>query len=227
MRRPNLFDYATSELSQDAILCWLLSWAEDKHSSTGPGLHRLGFEVLALFFSKAGLQPPARIQHIDLRKQEAGIDILCLVNDDAVVLVEDKVMTIQHSGQLERYEKYVRDNYPGRYMVRTYLQTGDQGNYEAVVKAGYSVVRRCDLLSVLENSAGIEAGQQSDIVGHYAAYLRDLENRVQSYAVVPPSKWEWRAWHGFYSRLQQELDGGDWGYVPNGSGGFVGFGGTG
>ena len=27
MKKPSLFDYATSELSQDAILCWLLEWA--------------------------------------------------------------------------------------------------------------------------------------------------------------------------------------------------------
>ena len=29
--KPNLFQYATSELSQDAILWWLLSWADNKH----------------------------------------------------------------------------------------------------------------------------------------------------------------------------------------------------
>lgn len=25
---PNLFEFATSELSQDAFLCWLASWAD-------------------------------------------------------------------------------------------------------------------------------------------------------------------------------------------------------
>ena len=24
---PNLFDYATKELSQDAVICWLIDWA--------------------------------------------------------------------------------------------------------------------------------------------------------------------------------------------------------
>jgi hypothetical protein len=27
MAAPNLFHYATSELSQDAFICWLLDWA--------------------------------------------------------------------------------------------------------------------------------------------------------------------------------------------------------
>nr|WP_260390277.1 hypothetical protein [Ornithobacterium rhinotracheale] len=26
--KPNLFQYATSELSQDAFLCWLIAWAD-------------------------------------------------------------------------------------------------------------------------------------------------------------------------------------------------------
>ena len=36
---PRLFDYATSELSQDAILIWLLSWADPKHKDANEYLH--------------------------------------------------------------------------------------------------------------------------------------------------------------------------------------------
>ena len=28
MNKPNLFNYATSELSQDAIICYILEWAK-------------------------------------------------------------------------------------------------------------------------------------------------------------------------------------------------------
>ncbi|MFD2933106.1 hypothetical protein [Spirosoma flavum] len=28
--RPNLFTYATSELSQDAFICWLAAWVNSK-----------------------------------------------------------------------------------------------------------------------------------------------------------------------------------------------------
>lgn len=27
-KTPNIFDFATSELSQDAFLCWLIAWAD-------------------------------------------------------------------------------------------------------------------------------------------------------------------------------------------------------
>jgi len=31
MIKPNLFKFATSELSQDAFICWLLSWANEEN----------------------------------------------------------------------------------------------------------------------------------------------------------------------------------------------------
>ena len=31
---PNIFHFATKELSQDAFLCWLLSWAKNDYNKT-------------------------------------------------------------------------------------------------------------------------------------------------------------------------------------------------
>ena len=31
--KPNLFKYAVSELTQDAFLCWLLEWADEKYKN--------------------------------------------------------------------------------------------------------------------------------------------------------------------------------------------------
>ena len=28
--KPNIFNYATKELSQDAVICWLIDWAAGK-----------------------------------------------------------------------------------------------------------------------------------------------------------------------------------------------------
>lgn len=38
--RPNLFTYATSELSQDAFICWLAAWADPKFKDADPALHQ-------------------------------------------------------------------------------------------------------------------------------------------------------------------------------------------
>jgi hypothetical protein len=40
MNRPNLFSYATSELSQDAFICWLLSWASLEYKDVDGQLHQ-------------------------------------------------------------------------------------------------------------------------------------------------------------------------------------------
>ncbi|NEX23727.1 hypothetical protein G3480_26250 [Thiorhodococcus mannitoliphagus] len=38
--KPNLFAFATSELSQDAFLAWLLSWADPKYAAFDPPVHQ-------------------------------------------------------------------------------------------------------------------------------------------------------------------------------------------
>jgi len=39
MATPNLFDFATSELSQDAFICWLASWADPALKEQNEPLH--------------------------------------------------------------------------------------------------------------------------------------------------------------------------------------------
>ena len=38
-KRPNLFDYATSELSQDAFLTWLIQWADEDYKDLDNSLN--------------------------------------------------------------------------------------------------------------------------------------------------------------------------------------------
>ena len=45
-QRPNLFDYATSELSQDAVICWLVACAAE---ATGD-LQKCGLEFVRTLF---------------------------------------------------------------------------------------------------------------------------------------------------------------------------------
>ena len=47
-QRPNLFDYATSELSQDAFLCWLLKWADPMYRKFSEALHEAGSDLIRL-----------------------------------------------------------------------------------------------------------------------------------------------------------------------------------
>ena len=233
MTTPNLFKFATSELSQDAFICWLLSWA-DQDYQTGSDMHRalnrLATSVLALFFKKAGKSLPSRIDKVVVKRQVSNIDVLCIVNDTYCVLIEDKVGSLQHSDQLVRYKQFMLNGHAQTFtedkIIPIYLQTHDQSNYKAVLKDGFYPVTRQDLLDLF-NSEQNAALQESDIYSDYHNHLQSIEEAVQSFKSKPVNEWKKRAWIGFFQYLQSYLGEGNWGYVANPSGGFMGFWGLG
>src|ERR1700722_12384763 len=99
MRRPNLFDFATSELSQDAFLCWLIACAGHEENVE---LWDLGRAFIGWLWS-ASHHAPVGHEHVRLlsppRRQVEHIDILF----DAEVagrrtrfVIEDKTDTSHH-----------------------------------------------------------------------------------------------------------------------------------
>ena len=82
MNVPNLFKYATSELSQDAIICYLLEWAKEEHKENDVQLHILATNFLDSLFEKfKDIHKPEKYKKIEIKKQYKHIDILCIVND--------------------------------------------------------------------------------------------------------------------------------------------------
>lgn len=223
--RPNLFHFATSELSQDAMLCWLLAWAKPESKPESASLHALSVKLLGRFFSRAGMECPPVITSLEVRRQEAHIDVLCLVNSEFAVLIEDKVGSIQHSDQLARYKNYVVEMLgiaPGK-LVPLYVQTGDQCSFAEVLKHGFHIIERSDILDVLESVEGDLAAKESDILSSYRHHLRIIEDDVRSFLSTPLDSWSWNAWKGFYTEIRKTLGEGEWDYVPNPNGGFLGY----
>jgi hypothetical protein len=85
MPRPNLFAFATSELSQDAAIAWLLSWADPAHARVAPVLHAAGSDLLAAIFAKHGLAAPEASATVVAERQFHRIDVLVRVGDTAVI----------------------------------------------------------------------------------------------------------------------------------------------
>lgn len=48
-KTPNVFSFATSELSQDAVLCYIFSWADDKYLEDDKGLCETAKSLLSRF----------------------------------------------------------------------------------------------------------------------------------------------------------------------------------
>ncbi len=222
MERPNLFSFATSELSQDAFLSWLLSWADQRYEASDPALHAVGQRLVERLLALHGHELPSGPLRVSVQQQWKKLDVLALINEQIVILIEDKVHTRQHSDQLRRYLGEAREQWPKHALNPVYVQTGDQDSYHRVRQQGWEVFHRADLLQVL--AEGELRGIQSDIFRDFYRHLRGIEHATQTYRTRPPSDgWHRAGWRGFFVATQKALGEGGWHYVANPSGGFMGF----
>ena len=218
MNRPNLFSFATSELSQDAFICWLLSWASPEYKNADYQLHQCAFSFIKSLFEKHRKTAPSDISKIEVKKQDSNIDVLCIINDEYAILIEDKIGTKNHTNQLVRYLEEIKDRkFKEDCILPTYYKTEDQGDYSEVLEASYKLFLRSDILRVLNGYEGINS-----IVTDYRDHLQSISDDVESFKSRPINEWGWYSWVGFYLRLQKELGDGNWDYVPNPNGGFLG-----
>jgi hypothetical protein len=223
MTKPNLFTYATSELSQDAFICWLLSWAKPEYKNIDANLHQCGVDLIKTFFVMHGKSFPAVITSIEVKKQDEHIDVLCIVNGEFPIIIEDKTQTKNSDHQLATYLSRIESRtYQKENIIPIYFKTYDQSNYiDVVEKNKYQVFSRLDFLSILNK--GTERGIDNAIFQDFRSHLQKIEDRVQSYLTHEMNNWSSASWVGFFMTLQKELDTGTWGKVNNATGGFMGF----
>jgi hypothetical protein len=219
--RPNLFEFSPSELTQDAMICWLLSWAKPEYKTIDAALNDAARFFLRKLF-EVGSTQIQECKTLEIRKQYRNIDILLIVNEEYVILIEDKVDAGEHSDQLERYLRAIQsDGYQKNKIIPIYLKTGNQSDYTTIAGAGYFLFRRGDFLQVLEH--GKSVGVQNSIFLDFFEYLTGIETQTNSYLTVPLQEWSDYSWQGFFVHLQKSLRDSDWCRVNNPGGGFWGF----
>ena len=100
METNNLFQFATKELSQDAIICWCLNWINYPQSK----LYPMAIDLFKLL----GQNDVNCNQKITIKKQVKKIDILILFHDlNKILIIEDKTISSEHSNQIERYKQTI------------------------------------------------------------------------------------------------------------------------
>ncbi len=219
MNKPNIFNYATSELSQDAIICYILEWAKIENKEINENLYNLGISFInSLFNNSNQIDKPNTYHKIEIKKQYKNIDILCIINDEYSIIIEDKTNTKNHSDQLKRYFDEIKKDFSNTKILPIYFKTGDQSNFDNVKENGYSIYSRKDFLNVLNNK-----NYKNDVIENYTDYLQNIEDSINSYKITPIDDWSWNAWKGFYIDLKENLKDGNWDYVSNRQGGFLGF----
>ena len=215
--RSNIFDFATSELSQDAFLCWLLQWADTRCAEESSALHRAGRHLLSamLEMHTGALRETTTV---DIHRQFGGADVVCIIDGHLALLIEDKKNADVHGDQLGRYIEVIRKRLPECAVLPTYVKTGDQSSvdYKAVEEKGYKLFLRGDLLKVLRTER--IAGVGSDIFSDFLENLEEHEADVASFSNKPVDDWteKYYPWIGFYQQLEREFAGLNWSYVPLG-----------
>lgn len=133
---PNIFKYATSELSQDAFLCWLFEHINlEDNCLTKQIANKITGMILSkyqLIEKKFSLTELDNIENykVSITKQKDYIDIFLLfssaVSDKKfAILIEDKTWSDESKeNQVEEYVRKKKAEYPDVMIIPVYFKTG-------------------------------------------------------------------------------------------------------
>lgn len=225
----NIFSFAKKELSQDALLCYLVAYASVRDASAA--LREFGRNFVRFLF-RAGAKPDESsvpvitpgngepthhsgdceigvVRNLEMQYAPRGrrdkIDVFFQAEVDGKTvsfLIEDKTGTGAHSNQLARYLDAVRtDDQLEDFIKPIYLKTGYIYSNERVsVEANhYSIVTADDFLHFLEDQ---NVTRNDEILRQYEENLRHIVNE----RAVALEHWDMRQYHvqwEFMLRLQK------------------------
>ena len=215
--KNNIFSYATSELSQDAVICWLLSWSKIQCKDKDLHLHNAGKTFLDHILSKWNIKIDV-VQTIEIHRQLYNIDVIADINDSITLVIEDKIGTNSHSNQLQRYKDIIETNRKNHLVAYVYLKTHDFLPEDELQKSSFKIFTRSDMLDVFATLP------KSDnyLLDSFHKYLLALENEAGTYQSSKINDWTWHAIQKFYSILNITYTDLKGSYVANPRGGFLG-----
>jgi hypothetical protein len=140
----NIFDYATSELSQDAFISLLIAWF-DSHDEE---LREISKDFIDSLYEKHCQKKLLEFEVIRIKQQRHfKIDVYFEIKDNngriIPFIIEDKTWTEPHSDQLKKYVQKVSSkknkNYAVNDIVKIFLKTGHitEKDKAETDKAGY------------------------------------------------------------------------------------------
>ncbi len=113
--RNNLFQFATSELSQDAFICWCLNWFNDDRK---PRLREMAISLIKRMAGDIDVQSVEIIRQYSAKAEYKNdknkksfwvkIDVLAIINHSIGLIIEDKIYTGEHDNQINRYVEGIK-----------------------------------------------------------------------------------------------------------------------
>ncbi len=220
IKKINLFEIATSELSQDSFITWLLQWA-DENNTTDSHLNETAKLFVSSLLEIAKVPDIPEIKKVEARRQWKHIDITADVNEKYFIVIEDKKGSREHGDQLNKYKKIVDEHYQNkREIIMIYLKTGNESrdSLNKIKEKGWVYYSRRKFLDVLELSKS-----QNNILRDFTEYLQRIEENTNAFTNYSQLK-NRKASEGLYMFLQEKIDSWSrWKVVSNPKGGFLGF----
>jgi len=201
----NIFKYATSELSNDAFLCWLFSISKDKNLLFNSIEYNVSQGYLKKFCEYDG---KIIIYDNGIIKQEEKIDVLIMGKydngEEFILTIENKTFSKQHSGQLKRYKDYINEKYEyikNRHFI--YYKTAIQSNIDEIKEEGYTPFQLYEIYDLLTT---YEAGKTENLIlKNYFDFIKEEVELYYNFMKIEIKEWDEKAFQGFFYYLLPKI----------------------
>lgn len=169
--KNNLFTFATSELSQDAFICWCLNWINYPNEI----LYPMAKDIFSNLLKE---EKNLENEEIEIRRQYKKIDVLVILkNSKKAYIIEDKTNTFENN-QIIRYKEAIKNEID---TIKTvYLKTGFWFSDDDSVLADIKINRE-DFLGILNKYRG-----KNQILDNYCEYFErvtESEEKEKNYLI--------------------------------------------
>ncbi|WP_289060345.1 hypothetical protein [uncultured Zobellia sp.] len=168
---------------------------------------------------KIGLK---EISNLEIKTQFHKIDVFVsfiMNNKTYGVIIEDKVHTINHSNQLERYKIKIKELNSAIILTPIYFKTGYQVNLASIKENKYNYYTVKDLLKVLTQAKVSQVN--NNVLTQYHSYILGKEKEfdkaekdANAYLTAPLGEWNWWTCARFFHEFKEYFTAG-WGSVGN------------
>ena len=172
--KNNLFSFATSELSQDAFICWCLNWINYPNES----LYPMAKDIFSNLLEEKDLEN----EEVEIKRQYKKIDVLVILKNSKIAyIIEDKTYTFEHK-QIQRYKEEIeKDPKIKENTIKTvYFKTGFWFSYDDLVSADIKIDRE-DFLKIIKKYKG-----KNQILDDYCEYFERVtedEEKEKNYLI--------------------------------------------
>ena len=174
--KNNLFSFATSELSQDAFICWCLNWINYPNEN----LYSMAKDIFSNLLEEENI----RNIKVEIKRQFRKTDILVLLKDfNKAYIIEDKTYSSEHNEQIKKYKEdieTIKKELKIGIVKTVYFKTGFWFSDDDSVLADIKINRK-EFLDILNKYKG-----KNPILDDYCGYfygVTEQEEKEKNYLI--------------------------------------------